>query len=101
VAIGTWSDSNARNLRQAAGIAVANGLPWAAAWRAVTTAPAGIYGLTARYGDVAPGMAANLVVWGGDPFEPATDVRAVVIGGRAMPLETRQDLLARKYRKLP
>lgn len=101
VAIGTWSAENGRNLRQEAGVAVANGLPWEAAWQAVTTEPARIYGLGGQYGDVAPGRAANLVVWGGDPFEPGTEVKAVIIGGRSVSLESRQTLLARRYRTLP
>jgi hypothetical protein len=101
VAIGTFTATDGRDLRQAAGVAVANGLPWAKAWRAVTAEPAAIFGLGARYGDVAPGKAANLVVWGGDPFEPATEVKAVVIGGQPVSLDSRQDFLARKYRHLP
>jgi imidazolonepropionase-like amidohydrolase len=101
VAIGSFTSTDGRDLRQAAGVAVANGLPWATAWRAVTAEPAAIYGLGARYGDVAPGMAANLVIWGGDPFEQTTAVKGLVVGGQPVSLESRQDLLARKYRHLP
>ena len=101
VAFGTWSSENARNLRQAAGIAVANGMPWAAAWNAVTAEPAEIHGLRGRYGEVLPGQVANLVLWSGDPFELSTAVRHVFIHGREISLENRQKALQRRYRRVP
>jgi imidazolonepropionase-like amidohydrolase len=101
LAFGTWSATNARDLRQAAGVAVANGLPWEAAWQAVTREPAAIYGVGDRYGEVAPGMAADLVMWDGDPFEPGTDVKALYLSGQEISLEDRQTALARRYRNLP
>src|SRR6185295_1903897 len=46
---------NARNLKQAAGNAVAYGLPWDAALAAMTSVPARIWGLADRYGTLEPG----------------------------------------------
>ena len=84
-------------LREAAGLAVANGLPWDHALRAVTSGPAEIWGVADHYGAVAPGMDADLVVWDGDPFEPASRPTAVLVQGRQVSLRTRQSALAERY----
>src|SRR3989441_8090422 len=60
---------NARNLRQQAGNAVSNGMSWDQALRAVTLSPAEIFGVADRYGSIAPGKVADVVVWSGDPVE--------------------------------
>ncbi|MGH2670415.1 MAG: amidohydrolase family protein, partial [bacterium] len=73
---------NARNLRQEAGNAVSYGMSWDQALRAMTLAPAEIFGLASRYGSLEPGKVANLVVWSGDPFEFSTGVEHVFIRGR-------------------
>jgi imidazolonepropionase-like amidohydrolase len=92
---------NARNLRQEAGNAVSYGLPWEQALRAVTLAPAEIFGVADRYGSLEPGKVANVVVWSGDPFEFATGVEHVLIRGREIPLRSRQTELLERYKKLP
>ena len=91
---------NARNLRQAAGNAVANGLAWEAALAAMTINPARIWGLEDRFGSVEAGRQADLVVWDGDPLEVMTFADVVLIRGRRMPLETRQTQLRERYRVL-
>ena len=101
VAISTLgSASGVRRLRQLAGNAVANGLPWAKALDAVTTAPARIFGLKGL-GEIKRGVVADLVLWSSDPFELATRVEAIVIAGELMPLASRQTLLRDRYRRLP
>jgi imidazolonepropionase-like amidohydrolase len=92
---------NARNLRQQAGNAVANGMAWEQALRAVTLAPAEIFGVADRYGSLTPGKVADVVVWSGDPFEFSTAVEHVYIRGREIPLTSRQTELLERYRKLP
>jgi len=92
---------NARNLRQQAGNAVANGMTWDQALRAVTLSPAEIFGVADRYGSIAPGKVADVVVWSGDPFEFSTAVEHVYIRGREIPLKSRQTELLERYRKLP
>jgi imidazolonepropionase-like amidohydrolase len=92
---------NARNLRQQAGNAVSYGMTWDQALRAVTLSPAEIFGVDDRYGSLAPGKVANVVVWAGDPFEFATGVEHVFIRGREIPLKSRQTELLDRYRKLP
>jgi imidazolonepropionase-like amidohydrolase len=92
---------NARNIRQEAGNAVANGLPWDQALRAVTLSPAEVFGVADRYGSLEAGKVANVVVWSGDPFEFSTGVEHVYIRGREIPLTSRQRELFERYKKLP
>jgi imidazolonepropionase-like amidohydrolase len=91
---------NARNIKQAAGNAVASGLPWAAALAALTTAPAAIWGIDDDYGTLEAGKDADVVVWDGDPLEVTTFADMVFIKGRQMSMETRQSLLRDRYRDL-
>ena len=90
-----------RNLRQQAGNAVSYGMTWDQALRAVTLSPAEILGVADRYGSLAPGKVANVVVWSGDPFEFTTGVEHVFIRGKEIPLKSRQTELLERYRKLP
>ncbi len=101
VAISTLGDVPVmRQLRQRAGVAVANGMPWDKALDAITSVPAQIYGVRDR-GTLDRGAAADLVVWSGDPFELATRPEVVLIGGVVQPLETHQTRLRARYRTLP
>ena len=92
---------NVRNIRQEAGNAVAYGLPWAEALRAVTLAPAEVFGLAGDIGSLQAGRDANVVVWSGDPFEFATRAERVFIKGRDVRGPSRQDLLIERYKTLP
>lgn len=87
---------NARNLSQAAGVAVAHGLPWPAGLAALTAAPARIFGLEG-VGQLQPGFEADVVIWDGDPLDVTSYPDAVFIKGRAIPLESRQSLLRDRY----
>jgi imidazolonepropionase-like amidohydrolase len=84
-------------LREGAGIAVANGLPYAQALRAITQSAARIWGEPVAAGTLVPGGAADLVVWDGDPLEPATAPVAVFLNGTEISLRTRQTLLRDRY----
>lgn len=92
---------NSRNLRQQAGNAVASGMTWEQALRAVTLTPAEIFGVADRYGSLEAGKVANVVVWSGDPFEFSTGVEHVFIRGRDIPLRSRQTELLERYKTLP
>lgn len=92
--------TSARTLRQLAGVAVANGLPWATALAAITTAPAEAYGLPGR-GTLARGAVADLVVWSGDPLEVTTRAELVFVGGEQQPSVDHQTRLRDRYRRLP
>jgi imidazolonepropionase-like amidohydrolase len=91
---------NARNLKQAAGNAVANGLPWNAALAAMTAVPARLWGIADRYGTLEPGKDADVVIWDGDPLELTTFADAVFIRGREIPMTSRQLELRDRYKDL-
>ncbi|MBS0373851.1 MAG: amidohydrolase family protein [Proteobacteria bacterium] len=84
-------------LREAAGLAVANGLPWAAALRALTLNPARIWGLDEHYGRLATGQDGDLVIWDGDPLEPASAPVEVRVAGRLVADDSRQRRLRERY----
>jgi imidazolonepropionase-like amidohydrolase len=92
---------NVRNIRQDAGTAVAYGLSWDDALRAITLTPAEVFGLADHVGSLAPGRDANIVVWSGDPFEFSTHAESVLIHGKPALAPSRQDLLMARYRHLP
>ncbi|MEI6669783.1 MAG: amidohydrolase family protein [Acidobacteriota bacterium] len=87
----------ARTIRQHAGNAVAYGLPWDEALRALTLAPAEAFGVADAVGTLQPGRDANVVVWDGDPFEFTTHAVRVLIRGRDARTLSREDLLTARY----
>jgi imidazolonepropionase-like amidohydrolase len=91
---------NVRNIRQEAGNAVAYGLAWDAALRAVTLTVAEQFGVADRAGSLQAGRDANVVVWSGDPFEFATVAEHVFVRGRPVKRTSRQDELTEKYKRL-
>jgi imidazolonepropionase-like amidohydrolase len=92
------NDFKARTIRQHAGNAVANGLPWDAALRAVTLTPAESFGMAGAVGSLRSGLEANVVVWDGDPFEIATRAERVFVRGREGTAPSREQLLVERYR---
>jgi imidazolonepropionase-like amidohydrolase len=91
---------NVRNIRQEAGNAVAYGLPWDAALRAVTLTVAEQFGVADRVGSLQAGRDANVVVWSGDPFEFASVAEHVFVRGRSVKRPSRQDELTERYKRL-
>ncbi|WP_144037955.1 amidohydrolase family protein, partial [Sphingopyxis sp. KK2] len=83
-------------LREGAGLAVANGLPYIDALRSVTVNPLAIWGRDG--GTLTPGADADLVVWDGDPLEPSSIALHVIVEGREASHVSRQDLLAERYK---
>src|SRR3546814_14498069 len=73
---------NARKIRQLAGNAVANGLPWADGLAGLTRVPAQAPGVGDRLATLASGMVADLVLWCGDPLEVGSRARHVCLGWR-------------------
>jgi imidazolonepropionase-like amidohydrolase len=92
---------NVRNIKQEAGNAVAYGMTWDDALRAVTLTPAEVFGVADRVGSLQAGREGNVVVWSGDPFEFTTRVEHVFVRGREYNDKTRQDLLMQRYKTLP
>ncbi|RMG99637.1 MAG: hypothetical protein D6705_02665 [Deltaproteobacteria bacterium] len=88
---------NVRNVTQEAGIAVAAGLPYDAAIRAMSGGLARIYGIDDAWGTLAEGKVANVAVWPDDPLELSSWPEAVFVHGRALPMESRQTRLRDRY----
>ncbi|HUF88901.1 MAG TPA: amidohydrolase family protein [Gemmatimonadota bacterium] len=100
IAFTPFENHRAGEITQEAGNAVRWGLSWEEALRAVTLTPAEIYGVSDRYGSLAPGRVANVVVWSGDPLELSTRAETVLVRGRVMPDWSRQKELLERYRAL-
>jgi len=98
ITAGAIESFNVRNVKQHAGNAVAYGLPWAEALKAVTLAPAEAFGVADSVGSLAVGQVANVVVWSGDPFEFSTRAEQVFVRGVERVERSRQDLLSDRYR---
>lgn len=97
IAFATGDTHNASNVTQAAGNAVANGLPWIDALKALMLNPARIYGMDGQLGTLEPGKLADVVVWSGDPLELSSHAAQVFIAGRRMPMTSRQTRLRDRY----
>ena len=90
-----------RDLRQAAGNEVRNGMSWDDALRSITLSTAEAAGVADRYGSLEVGKVANVVVWSGDPLEFSSRVTHLFIRGKEIPLTSRQTELLDRYRTLP
>lgn len=98
VAFGVGANTHqARNITQAAGNAVANGMDWDDALRAITLSPAEMYGVADEVGSIEIGKAADLVIWGADPLELTSYPEQVFIQGVSVPMQSRQTLLRDRY----
>lgn len=87
---------NVRLAPQHAGNAVAAGLSWEQAFKAITLTPATMMGYP-QLGQLKPGQSANLVIWNGDPLEITSSVVAVIINGKTQSMESRQTKLRDRY----
>ncbi len=87
-----------RMLPYEAALAVAYGLPWEEAIRGLTINPAEIFGVADRIGSLRPGHQADLIVTEGDPLQPLTRLRHLMIAGRPVPLTSRQTELYESWR---
>ena len=100
-AIASFDNSFARRLGQNAANAVAHGLPYDEALKAVTIYPAQIFGLGDQIGTIEQGKLANLIVTNGDPLELTTDIKYLFIRGQLTSMENRHLRLYEKYLKRP
>jgi imidazolonepropionase-like amidohydrolase len=87
-------------IREAAGLAVANGLPRLDALKALTINPAQMFGVADHYGTLARGQDADIVIWDGDPLEPSSAPQVVLVQGKPVSLITRQTQLRDRYSPL-
>lgn len=96
VAIGI-DTHNIRLIRQYAGNAVANGLPWVEGLKAITSNPAKIYGVDQQIGTLKQGMQADLVIWSGDPLQITEHPEHIFINGKLIDMKSRQSKLRDRY----
>ncbi|MBI3476691.1 MAG: amidohydrolase family protein [Acidobacteria bacterium] len=99
VIFASYSAHNVRNLPDEAGYAVAFGLPYDEALKAITLNAAEVWGVADKLGSLDVGKTANVVVANGDPLDVKTAVKQVYIEGRAMPMTNRQVWLRDQYSK--
>lgn len=109
VAIGMVNDRDAHQLRYApqyAGNLVAlnkvpgaAGLSWDQAFAAISSGPAKAMGLEGRIGSLKAGLAADIVIWDGDPLELSSAPVRVMIDGVEQSLDNRQQRLRDRYRR--
>jgi len=92
---------NARKIRQVAGNAVANGLPWEAGLAGITSVPAQALGVGDQVGRIDVGLVGDLVLWDGDPLEVTSMPEQVWMAGKAMPMRSRQTELRDRYLSAP
>jgi imidazolonepropionase-like amidohydrolase len=100
-AIASFDNSFARRLGQNAANAVAHGLSYDEALRAVTIHPAEIFGLGSQIGTLEQGKIANIIVTNGDPLELTTEVKYLFIKGQLTSTENRHHQLYKKYAERP
>jgi imidazolonepropionase-like amidohydrolase len=100
-AMASFDNSFARRLGQNAANAVAHGLPYDEALKAVTIYPAQIFGISDQFGTLENGKVANLIVTNGDPLEITTDVRYLFIRGQLTSMDNKQLRLYEKYNNRP
>jgi imidazolonepropionase-like amidohydrolase len=92
---------NVRNIKAEAGNSVAYGMSWSDALRAITLAPAELFGVADRVGSLQAGRDANVVIWSGDPFEFSTVPEHVFVRGHEYLERDRQQMLTDRYKNLP
>jgi imidazolonepropionase-like amidohydrolase len=100
-AFGSFDNSFARRLGQQAANAVAYGLPYEEALKAVTLYPAQIFGLADQVGTLETGKVANLIVTTGDPLELTSEVKFLFIKGQQTSLNNKHLALYEKYLNRP
>jgi len=100
-AFGTFENEFVRNLPYQASTAVAFGLPYDEALKAITINPAEIWGASDKIGSVEKGKLADLMVTDGDPLAIQTQVKYLFIRGKDVPLVNKQTRLRDKYSSRP
>ncbi|MBV8841569.1 MAG: amidohydrolase family protein [Bryobacterales bacterium] len=101
IAFGTFDNEFVRNLPYNAATAVAYGLPYEEALKAVTINAAEIWGVRDQIGSIEKGKLADLMLTTGDPLETQTEVRMLFIKGKQVDLTNRHTRLYQKYLNRP
>jgi imidazolonepropionase-like amidohydrolase len=96
-AFGSFDNQFSRDLPYQAATAVAFGLPYEEALKAVTLNAAQIWGVADKTGSIEEGKWADLMITDGDPLEAKTQVKQVFIKGKNIDLDNKQKRLYEKY----
>lgn len=97
IQLGRGTQDAAVAVREGAGVAVAYGMNWFEALKALTVNAAQLWGIADHYGTLAPGRDADLVIWDGDPLEPSSAPVNVFVRGKEASRVTRQQVLRDRY----
>jgi imidazolonepropionase-like amidohydrolase len=76
---------------------VAIGLQGEAVLAGLTRVPAQVLGVDDKVGTIAPGKLADLVLWTGDPLDVANVATQLWLGGKTIPMRSRQTELRDRY----
>ena len=101
IAFGSFNTEFVRNLPYQAAAAVAFGLPYEEALKAVTLNPAQIWGVADQIGSIEEGKWADLILTDGDPLEAKTQIKQLFIKGRSVDLDSKHYRLYQKYLNRP
>ena len=91
-------DHNYHLIRQGAGVAVANGMSYSGAIKALSSNVSKTFKLGSK-GLVEEGASADLMIWDADPLEPSSMPIKVFINGKDTDLTTRSSRLRDRYTK--
>ena len=91
-------DHNYHLIRQGAGVAVANGMSYSGAIKALSSNVSKTFKLGSK-GLIEEGASADLIIWGADPLEPSSMPIKVFINGVDTDLTTRSSRLRDRYTK--
>ena len=91
-------DHNYHLIRQGAGVAVANGMSYGGAIKALTSNFSEAFGISSK-GVLKKGASADLIIWSSDPLEPSSIPEKVFINGVDLSLITRSLRLQERYIK--
>ena len=100
-AFGTFNNEFVRDLPYDAAAAVAFGLPYEEAIKAMTVNPAEIWGVASQVGSIEEGKVADLIIANGDILETPTEVEQVFIQGKSVDLSNKQTRLYERYLNRP
>ncbi len=95
------SPAQGKDLPYHAAKAVAFGLPYEEAVKALTINPARIFGVEDRLGSIEVGKEADLIIAAGDPLDIKTEVKQLVINGRAIDMSNWWETLYQKFKSRP
>jgi len=95
------SPAQGKDLPYHAAKAVAFGLSHEEGIKALTVNPAKIFGVADRLGSIEVGKDADLLIATGDPLDMKTEVKQLVINGRAIDMSNWWETLYDKFKKRP